>query len=336
MADQALPRSVVCNQGGFGGMIGESAPMLHLYELIARVRENSSAVLLLGETGTGKELVARSIHSTGSRQGKAFVPVDCSALTPSLIESELFGHAKGAFTGADRSEQGLLLAAHGGTVFLDEIGELPMPLQAKLLRAIQEREVRPLGSTAFIPVDNRVIAATNRDLETQVRGGTFREDLFYRLNVIQIKLPAVRERKSDIPLLIAHFLQKFSGMERPRTLSDDALQRLMAYDWPGNIRELQNAVERAVILSSEPILTADGFAFLSNVTPNASQSQGVVPLAELERRAVVQAVREAGGNRVAAARLLGIGKTTLYRKLKEYSAMPLPTDENPQRTLISR
>jgi DNA-binding NtrC family response regulator len=316
----ALARPMSSSQSAIGGMIGQSLSMRRLYELIAKVRQNNSPVLLIGETGTGKELVARCIHSTGLRQGKPFVPVDCSALTSSLIESELFGHCKGAFTGADRFERGLLQAANEGTVFLDEIGEIPTPSQAKLLRAIQEREVRPVGSTAFIPVDIRFIAATNRDLGAQVQAGAFREDLFYRLNVVQIRLPALRERKSDIPLLVAHFLRKFSDFaDGARTISDEAMARLVAYDWPGNVREMQNAVQRAVVLSSDRHLGADDFAFVATGDSKLGCGQEIVSLAELERRAVVQAVREAGGNRIAAARLLGIGKTTLYRKLKEYA-----------------
>ena len=201
--------------------------MLRLYALISKVSERTFPVLLSGETGTGKELVARGIHLDGLRRAKAFVPVDCSALTPTLIESELFGHVKGAFTGAHHSREGLLQSAEGGTIFLDEIGELPMALQPKLLRALQEREVRPVGSTARIPIDVRIISATNRDLEVAVQKGTFRQDLFYRLNVIQVHLPPLRDHKVDIPLLVIHFLDKFSGtVDCVNAISDDALRRL--------------------------------------------------------------------------------------------------------------
>ena len=244
---------------------------------------------------------------------------------PTLVESELFGHAKGAFTGADHEKRGLLQIADDGTVFLDEIGELPVFLQAKLLRTLQEKEIRPVGSTIRIPIDVRVIAATNRDLEEGVRKGTFRQDLYFRLNVIQIRLPALRERKDDIPLLIAHFLDKFyNPLEPVRAISDDAMRRLMAYDWPGNVRELENAIESAVALSSERVLTADDLAWV----PNGASARGLpegnelVSLAEIERRAVLHALQETGGDRLAAARLLGIGKTTLYRKLKEYARNP--------------
>src|SRR5580658_3031351 len=200
-----LSSAALLRQAGFGGLIGKSAPMRRLYEQIAKISQSTSPVLLLGETGTGKELVARCIHFMGLRRDKALVPIDCSALTPTLVESELFGHVKGAFTGADHSKRGLFQSASEGTVFLDEIGELPIFMQAKLLRALQEKEIRPVGSTERIPINVRVIAATNRDLEAGVRAGTFRQDLYFRLNVIQIRLPALREHKVDIPLLAAHF-----------------------------------------------------------------------------------------------------------------------------------
>jgi transcriptional regulator with PAS, ATPase and Fis domain len=320
-----LSRAVLSSEPGFDGLIGESAPMHRLYELIGKVSQSTSPVLLIGETGTGKELVARAIHFTGLRRKKPLVPVDCSALTPTLVESELFGYVKGAFTGADHSKRGLLQTANEGTIFLDEIGELPMFLQAKLLRALQEKEIKPVGSTERIPINVRVIAATNRDLEAGVVAGTFRQDLYFRLNVVQIRLPALHERKVDIPLLVAHFLEKFSDPLQPvRAISDDALRRLMAYDWPGNVRELENAIECAVALSSESVLTVDDLVSVPYraSAPNAPDSNEIIPLEEIERRAILQALREAGGDKLAAARLLGIGKTTLYRKLKEYRHNP--------------
>ena len=317
-----LSRAALSSQAGVGGLIGQSAPMRLLYDLIGKVSQSTSPVLLIGDTGTGKELMARAIHFTGLRCEKALVPVDCSALTPTLVESELFGHVKGAFTGADRAKRGLLQTAHEGTIFLDEIGELPTSLQAKLLRALQEKEIRPVGSTERIQIDVRVIAATNRDLEAGVRAGTFRQDLYFRLNVVQIRLPPLCERKVDIPLLVAHFLDKFSDPLQPvRAISDDALRRLMAYDWPGNVRELENAIECALALSSDNILTADDVALapFGTLALNAPDSNELVPLEELERRAIMNALRETGGDRLVAARLLGIGKTTLYRKLKQYA-----------------
>lgn len=327
----APPRAALSSQDGFGGLIGKSEQMLRLYELIGKISQSTCPVLLLGDTGTGKELVARAIHFTGSRHEKALIPVDCSALTPTLIESELFGYVRGAFTGADHSKKGLLLAANEGTIFLDEIGELPIFLQAKLLRALQEKEVRPVRSNERIPIDVRVIAATNRDLEAGIRAGTFRQDLYFRLNVIEIKLPALRERKIDIPQLVAHFLDKFSDPPGlVRAISDDALRRLISYDWPGNVRELENAIECAMALSSDTILTEDDLASLpvgalSGILGDGDKLSG---LAELERRAVLHVLRESGGNKVVAARLLGIGKTTLYRKLKDYAGAPKPTDRD--------
>ena len=320
-----LSRAALSSQAGVGGLIGQSAPMRLLYDLIGKVSQSTSPVLLIGDTGTGKELMARAIHFTGLRCEKALVPVDCSALTPTLVESELFGHVKGAFTGADHSKPGLFHTANEGTIFLDEIGELPTFLQAKLLRALQEKEIRPVGSTERIQIDVRVIAATNRDLEAGVRAGTFRQDLYFRLNVVQIKLPALCERKVDIPLLVAHFLDKFSDPLQPvRAISDDALRRLMAYDWPGNVRELENAIECALALSSHSVLTADDLPSVPYraSTLNAPFSNELVPLEELERRAIANTLRETGGNKLAAASLLGIGKTTLYRKLKGYTTTP--------------
>jgi DNA-binding NtrC family response regulator len=311
----------------FGGLIGFSQKMQRVYKLIEKVSKHNYPVLVLGESGTGKELVARSIHYLGARQHKPFVPVDCSALTPTLIESELFGYVKGAFTGAVQNKQGLLEAADSGSLFLDEIGDLPVDLQAKLLRALQEREIKPVGSTERVTISARVIAATNRDLEGAVRNGSFRQDLFFRLNVVQIKLPPLRERKTDIPLLVNAFLEKFSQAgARAHTIAADAMARLIAYDWPGNVRELENAIERAVALSSGPFLQIADLP--SNLQFGTSdrfpEKDEVLPLDELERRAILRALRESGGDKLAAARLLGIGKTTLYRKLKQYEAQALP------------
>src|SRR6266850_1140682 len=266
-----LSRAALSSQAGFGGLIGTSIKMRQVYDLIGKVSQHTYPVLILGESGTGKELVAHCIHDLGPRRKKSISPVDCSALVPTLIESELFGHAKGAFTGADHTARGLFEAANGGTLFLDEIGELPLDLQAKLLRVLQEKEVRPIGSTERIPVNVRVIAATNRDLEDGVRRRTFRQDLYYRLNVVQIKVPPLREHRGDIPLLVNHFLKRFCyPQELPRTLSDDAMRRLMSSDWPGNVRELENAIESAVALSSEPVLRAKDLP--SNIQFASAQS----------------------------------------------------------------
>ena len=308
---------------GFGGLIGVSAKMQRVYRLIEKVSQHNYPVLILSESGTGKELVAGSIHFCGPRRSRPFVPVDCTALVPTLIEAELFGYVKGAFTGASHNKQGLLEAAGNGTLFLDEIGDLPFDLQAKLLRALQEKEVKPVGSTDRVPISTRVIAATNRDLEASVRQGTFRQDLYFRLNVVQIKIPPLRERKSDIPLLVSAFLEKFSDHGGPtRTISEDAMARLIAFDWPGNVRELENAIERAVALGSGPILHVGDLPtnLQYRTGERMPQSDELLPLDELERRAILRALREAAGDKLAAARLLGIGKTTLYRKLKQYDA----------------
>ncbi len=314
-------REQLRSRPGFGGLIGVSPKMQRVYKLIEKVSQHNYPVLILGESGTGKELVARSVHYLGPRRQKPFVPVDCSALVPTLIESELFGYVKGAFTGAMHTKPGLLEVADEGTLFLDEIGDLPVDLQAKLLRALQEREIKPVGATERTSINVRVTAATNRDLEAILRAGTFRQDLYFRLNVVQIKLPPLRERKSDIPLLVNFFLEKFSDAQRPvRSISEDAMRRLMAYEWPGNVRELENAVERAVALGTGPILHVGDLP--SNLqyasAERLPENDELVPLEELERRAIFRALRETGGDKLAAARLLGIGKTTLYRKLKQY------------------
>ncbi|HKS82075.1 MAG TPA: sigma-54 dependent transcriptional regulator [Candidatus Acidoferrales bacterium] len=318
-------REQLRSRPGFGGLIGLSPKMQRVYRLIEKVSQHNYPVLILGESGTGKELVARSIHFSGARRNRPFVPVDCSALVPTLIESELFGYVKGAFTGAMHAKQGLMEAAGNGTLFLDEIGDLPVDLQAKLLRALQEREVKPVGSTDRVSIEMRVIAATNRELETAVRQGQFRQDLFFRLNVVQIKLPPLRERKGDIPLLVSSFLEKFSN-DGGQTfkIAEDAMARLIAYDWPGNVRELENAIERAVALSSGPLLhVADLPTNLQHgPSERTPQPDELLPLDEMERRAILRALREAGGDKLAAARLLGIGKTTLYRKLKQYEGQP--------------
>jgi two-component system response regulator HydG len=278
-------------------------------------------VLVLGESGTGKELVARSVHFSSPRRDRPFVPVDCSSLTPTLIESELFGYVKGAFTGALQSKQGLLESAHGGTLFLDEIGDMPVDMQAKLLRALQEHEIKPVGSTERKRINVRIIAATNRDLESAIRGGTFRQDLYFRLNVVQVKLPPLRDRKNDIPLLVTSFLEKLSPADAPpRTISEEAMRRLIAYDWPGNVRELENAVARAVALGSGPVVNVGDLpsSLQYPTSERAPEKDELLPLEELERRAILRMLRETGGDKLAAARLLGIGKTTLYRKLKQY------------------
>jgi two-component system response regulator HydG len=319
--ENALLREQLRTRPGFGGLIGVSMKMQRVYKIMEKVSQHEYPVLVLGESGTGKELVARSIHFSGPRKDRPFAPVDCSSLVPTLIESELFGYVKGAFTGAMQAKQGLLEAAQGGTLFLDEIGDMPVDLQAKLLRALQEREIKPVGSTERRRINVRIIAATNRDLDSAIRAGTFRQDLYFRLNVVQVKLPPLRDRKSDIPLMVTAFLEKFSDSQGPvRTISEDAMRRIIAYDWPGNVRELENAIERAVALGSGPILhVADLPSNLQYPTSErAPERDEILPLEELERRAILRTLRETSGDKLTAARMLGIGKTTLYRKLKQY------------------
>jgi DNA-binding NtrC family response regulator len=327
---------------GLGSMIGRSAEMEKIYRILSKVAQSTHPVLILGESGTGKELVARTIHAYGPNSSKPFLPVDCGSLVPTLIESELFGYVKGAFTGANRSKDGLLVSAEGGTVFLDEIGELSLDLQAKLLRALQEKEVRPVGATHRVPIKARIVAATNRDLATMVEKGTFRKDLFYRLNVVNLRLPSLRDRREDIPLLAAHFLDRISREHnRKFTLSDEALRTMMGHDWPGNVRELENSLERATALSSGPVLhlgdlptqlqqqglEARRAATVAGEEADAAAVSGVRPLADLERDAILGAIRTLGGDKLQAAKMLGIGKTTLYRKLKEYGIADVPDSE---------
>jgi DNA-binding NtrC family response regulator len=327
-------------QQGMGGLVGRSPEMEKLYRILSKVAYSTHPVLILGESGTGKELVARSIHFNGPNAAKPFVPVDCGSLVPTLIESELFGHVKGAFTGADRAKEGLLASAEGGTVFLDEVGELPLDLQAKLLRALQEKEVRPVGAMQAKPISARVLAATNRDLAAMVEQGRFRKDLYFRLNVVNLRIPPLRDRRDDIAVLATHFLkqmEKESGVVR--NFSDQMLRTMTEYDWPGNVRELENAVERACALSSGPVLhmsdlptQLQNFRLQSGAAVHPAEENGtewgegmmaagkggIVSIAEMEKHAILGTIRQLKGDKLMAAKLLGIGKTTLYRKLKEY------------------
>ncbi|MEO6120165.1 MAG: sigma-54 dependent transcriptional regulator, partial [Terriglobales bacterium] len=325
--ENRMLRDKVKTHPAFNNIIGRSAEMEKLFRIIGKVAHSAHPVLILGESGTGKEMVARSIHFSGPHRDKPFIPVDCGSLVPTLIESELFGYVKGAFTGAVRAKEGLLTIAEGGTIFLDEIGELTIDLQAKLLRALQEKEIRPVGSTKRVTINVRILAATNRDLEVAVANGTFRKDLYFRLNVVNLRIPPLRERRSDVPLLVAHFLERqkrATGIER--NISDDALKLMMNYDWPGNVRELENSLERAAALSSGPVVhISDLPTQVQNIDRPVLRaappgSHGVVPIAELERQAIFTTLTQVKGDKLLAAKLLGIGKTTLYRKLKEYGA----------------
>jgi len=324
--ENRMLREKIKSKLGFGNMVGHAPEMEKLYRMIAKAALSNHPVLILGESGTGKELVARSIHFSGIFRDKPFIPVDCGSLVPTLIESELFGYVKGAFTGAVQAKEGLLTMAEGGTVFLDEIGELPVDLQAKLLRAIQEKEIRPVGSTKRVPINVRILAATNRDLEVAVAQGTFRRDLYFRLNVLNLRIPALRERRQDIPVLAAYFLERLSReLGQERTLSDEAMKVLLAYDWPGIVRELENCLQRACAMNSGPaIQVADLPSALHggncHAAPEGEASTKIVPISELEKKTILNTITQLNGDKLLAARLLGIGKTTLCRKLKEYEA----------------
>jgi len=325
--ENRMLREKIKSKQGFGSIVGRAPEMEKLYRIIAKAAQSTHPVLILGESGTGKEMVARSIHFSGPFRDKPFIPVDCGSLVPTLIESELFGYVKGAFTGAVQSRDGLLAIAEGGTVFLDEVGELPVDLQAKLLRAIQEREIRPVGSTRRIAINVRILAATNRDLEQAVAQGTFRRDLYFRLNVLSLRIPPLRERRQDIPLLAAHFLERLSRASgQERSVSDEAMKALLAYDWPGNVRELENCLERACAFTTGPMIQVADLPSSIHSAPGTmpigieGTTTKILPMAELEKQTILNTITQLNGDKLLAARLLGIGKTTLYRKLKEYSS----------------
>jgi len=310
------------------GIVGSSTKIQDVLRMISRLKDTRTPVLITGESGTGKELVARAIHFRGPFAKQPFVAVDCGSLVPTLIESELFGYEKGAFTGALKSKSGLFQAADGGTIFLDEIGELPLELQAKLLRVLQEKEVRPVGSNQRLKVDVRVIAASNRDLESEYRKGTFRKDLYFRLNVVTVHLPALRERRSDIPILVHWFLDRYAP-GRSMQITSAAMKCLLHYGWPGNVRELENSIERAIALG-------DGRAIDVNDLPPAmaSASQdaagpGAVntsstDLEDIERATIERVFEQVKGDKSLAGKMLGISRATLYRKLKRYNIGPRP------------
>jgi len=304
--------------------IGKSRRFLEMLKLAEHVAPTDSTVLIQGESGTGKEVVARYIHDLSNRADGPFLSINCGALPESLLESELFGHVKGSFTGAVRDKQGLFAAARGGTFFLDEVGEMPPSLQVKLLRVLQEREVIPVGATEAIPVDVRIIAATNRDLEEEIRRGNFRSDLFYRLNVIALMLPPLRDRRDDLLLLLENFLQRLGDEARtePKALSQEALDAVMVYEWPGNVRELENALEHACVLSRGPLIEPQHLP--ERITkrrkePLVAERSYLNPTLEVIERAYIMWVLQAeGGNKTRAAEVLGIDPSTLYRKLARY------------------
>lgn len=314
-------------------MIGSSPAMLKLLQTVARVAPSEATVLISGESGTGKELIAAAIHFNSPRKDGPFVKMNCAALTETLLESELFGHEKGAFTGAHRLKEGKFRQAHAGSLFLDEVGEMPLSMQAKLLRVLQERELVRVGGEQVLKVDVRVIAATNRDMSEAVRNGRFREDLYYRLNVVGLEVPPLRERSEDIPLLAQHFLKHFSEKNRKmlKGLTPQAMDRLLRHPWPGNVRELMNVIERAVVLARSEYLDAEDL-LLENAPAGTEESAGAVdpiergpadiPLEEVERMTILKTLESAGGNKSEAARRLGITRRTLHQKLKKYGVMP--------------
>ncbi|HEX7959265.1 MAG TPA: sigma-54 dependent transcriptional regulator [Terriglobales bacterium] len=314
------------NEMELNGIVGSSAKIEDVLRLVAKLKDTRTPVLIMGESGTGKELVARAIHYRGAFSSRPFVAVDCGSLVPTLIESELFGYEKGAFTGAVKSKEGLFQSAHGGTIFLDEIGELPLEMQAKLLRVLQEKEVRPVGSNQRVKVDVRVIAATNQDLEAAYKEGRFRKDLFFRLNVVAIQLPPLRDRRSDIRTLVHYFLNKFAPRKNIQ-VGQEAMNALIAYEWPGNVRELENCVERAVALGTHNLIEINDLppAIVKRAagpfvaTRTEVNDLSATDLEELERATIQRVFEETNGDKALTGRMLGISRATLYRKLKRYN-----------------
>ncbi|HME69421.1 MAG TPA: sigma-54 dependent transcriptional regulator [Myxococcota bacterium] len=320
-------RQTVADSEGWGQLLGDSPAIWRLRALLAKVAASDASVLVTGETGTGKEVAARAIHAHSARRDAPFVVLDCSALPPTLLESELFGHVRGAFTDARAERKGLFVQAAGGTLFLDEVGELPLDLQPKLLRALQERSVRPVGSDSEVAADVRVIAATNRDLDAAVDEGRFRRDLFYRLEVLHVAMPPLRSRGRDVLLLAQHFVQRFAARSDKRVVGFSApvAERLLAYTWPGNVRELMNCIERSVALTSYEQLVVDDLPERvrefreEHVLVTGSDPDELVPLEEVERRYVLRVLDASGGNKTIAARVLGLDRKTLHRKLERWA-----------------
>jgi two-component system response regulator HydG len=313
-----------------GNIIGSSRAMAELLETVALVAPTEATVLITGESGTGKELIAGAIHANSPRNKRPFIKVNCAAITETLLESELFGHEKGAFTGADRRKEGRFQLAHGGSIFLDEISEMSVAMQAKLLRVLQDREIQRVGGEEVLRVDVRVMAATNRDLKEEIEAGRFREDLYYRLNVVSLSAPALREREGDIPILAHHFLTTFAEKNRKRVkgFTPQAMDRMVRYDWPGNVRELINAVERSVILCRGEYVSDTDLPLSLRETPGpkadtlrAEVVGADLPLEEVEKATILKTLESAGGNKSEAARRLGITRRTLHKKLKKYGVM---------------
>ncbi len=328
-------RERVNTEESLDGIIGTSANIQDVLRMISRLKDTRTPVLISGESGTGKELVARAIHFRGTMAQTPFVAVDCGSLVPTLMESELFGYEKGAFTGATKTKTGLFQAANGGTIFLDEIGELPLEMQAKLLRVLQEKEVRPVGSNDHVSIDVRVIAATNRDLEAAYREGTFRKDLYFRLNVVTVHLPALRDRRSDIPMLVHHFLDRYAPGGTLQ-VTPAAMKSLLHYDWPGNVRELENCVARAVTLGDHQVIDVKDLppairteqSSPVSMSPHDAASLSTTALAEMERMTILRVFEQANGDKALAGKMLGISRATLYRKLKRYN-IPVKPGSSP-------
>jgi len=323
------------------GITGTSAKIQDVMRMVSRLKDTRTPVLITGESGTGKELVARAMHYRGPLAQMPFVAVDCGSLVPTLMESELFGHEKGSFTGALKSKPGLFHAANGGTIFLDEIGELPLEMQAKLLRVLQEKEVRPVGSNEKNPVDVRVIAATNRDLEAAYRGGTFRKDLYFRLNVVTVHLPGLRERRSDIPQLVHCFLDRYAPGENIQ-ISPAVMKSFLQYEWPGNVRELENCIARAIALGDHRTIDVNdlppaiGKADESGGSSGDSSALSTTALADLERMTILRVFEQAGGDKLLAGKMLGISRATLYRKLKRYQISSRSASKLPVETVTAK
>ena len=315
-------RDQLCSENGFQGMLGVSVAMGRVFQLISNAATSDAPVIILGQSGTGKELIAKAIHGVGARKHKPFVKVNCAALNESLLESELFGHVKGAFTGAHRGREGRFESAHGGDIFLDEIGDLPLITQVKLLRVLEEKTVERVGDNRPIPVDVRVITATNKNLEDLVKNGSFREDFFYRINVIPIHVPPLRERQEDIPLLVDHFMQRIrlkSGKEI-KGIDDNAMRLLMRYPWPGNVRELKSAFEYAAVSCQESLIKP--YNFPPNIqrgkSPATEPKQTTLNREAMKKRQLIEALKQSDGNQSEAARILGVSRVTVWNRMKKF------------------
>jgi two-component system response regulator HydG len=321
-------KQLLSSNDALSSIIGSSRPMEELNKMIQAIAPSEATVLILGESGTGKELIAKAVHDCSNRNDKPLVSVNCAALTETLLESELFGHEKGAFTGADKRRDGRFMQANKGTIFLDEVGEIPLAMQAKLLRAIQEREIQRVGSDTALYADVRIIAATNKDLSENVKMGKFREDLYYRLNVVTLDVPALRERSGDIPLLAKYFLVKLAEKNRKSIVdfTPSTMDCLTRHDWPGNVRELENAIERAVVLCNGNYITERDLppsvtrsALNTDINPSQMKEMAGLPLEEIEKEAIMQTLHKTSGNKSEAAKLLNITRTTLNNKIKRYN-----------------